>query len=46
MTRQAINSLNILDGEQVLELGHGNCAHLSYVLKHNKNVQYYGLEIS
>ncbi len=46
MTRQAIKSLNISADEQVLELGHGNCAHLPYIMNHHKNVMYYGLEIS
>ena len=45
MTRQTINSLGIQDGDQILELGHGNCAHLAYVLDRYK-VSYYGLEIS
>lgn len=45
MTRQTINSLNIQDGDQVFELGHGNCAHLSYILDRAKAL-YYGLEIS
>jgi len=46
MTRQTINSLDIVDGDQVLELGHGNCAHLSYIMDRYKNTLYYGLEIS
>jgi SAM-dependent methyltransferase len=45
MTRQTINSLNIQNGDQILELGHGNCAHLPYILDRYK-AQYYGLEIS
>ncbi|WP_018344196.1 class I SAM-dependent methyltransferase [Cytophaga aurantiaca] len=45
MTRQTINSLDIQDGEELLELGHGNCAHLSYILDRSK-AMYYGLEIS
>lgn len=45
MIRQTINSLNIQNGDQVLEIGHGNGAHLSYLLDRWK-AEYYGLEIS
>lgn len=44
MTYSSINSLKIQNGHKVLELGHGNCGHLSYLLKHN--ITYYGLEMS
>ncbi|MGN6646087.1 MAG: class I SAM-dependent methyltransferase [Cytophaga sp.] len=45
MIRQTINSLSLQDGDQILELGHGNCGHLQYILDRYK-VSYYGLEIS
>ncbi|SRR5699024_208826 len=46
MTRHSIDRLNILDEDHVLELGHGNCSHLSYLLKQKKNLKYSGLETS
>lgn len=46
MTLTSINSLKIKDGNTVLEIGHGNCAHLNEVLKQAKNIQFFGLEIS
>ena len=46
MTVHSIDRLNILDNENVLELGHGNCGHLAHLFRQNKNLTYYGLEIS
>src|SRR5690606_35477524 len=46
MTLHSIKQLNILDNEIVLELGHGNCKHLPFVLEQKSNLTYYGLEIS
>ncbi len=46
MTLHSIEQLNILDNEVVLELGHGNCKHLPFVLEQKSGVIYYGLEIS
>ncbi len=46
MTRHSIDRLNILDRDHILELGHGNCDHLSYLLKQQENLSYSGLELS
>ena len=46
MTRNAIQNLNITEGNKILELGHGNAGHLEYLLKKGTNLNYYGLEMS
>lgn len=46
MTRHAIESLNLDQNDVVLELGHGNCGHLSYLMKQAENLKYFGLEMS
>lgn len=46
MTSAAIDALEIADGNEVLELGHGNCAHLGKILQKAENIHYTGLEIS
>ncbi|WP_333663402.1 class I SAM-dependent methyltransferase [Chishuiella changwenlii] len=46
MTKAAIDSLQLKDREQILELGHGNCKHLPYVLKQANDLEYIGLELS
>lgn len=46
MTRSAIDALQIIDGDLILELGHGSCKHLAEVLDKAKHTSYYGLEIS
>lgn len=46
MTCHSIDRLNIRDDDHVLELGHGQCNHLSYLLKQKNNLTYWGLEIS
>lgn len=46
MTRAAINALQMVNGDLILELGHGNCKHLPEILNKAKNTAYYGLEIS
>lgn len=46
MTHHAIDLLGILDKAHVLELGHGNGGHLSYLFEQNEGLTYYGLEIS
>lgn len=46
MTLHSIERLNILANEIILELGHGNCKHLPYVLEQKRGLTYYGLEIS
>jgi len=46
MTKHVIESLNLDKNDVVLELGHGNCGHLSYLMKQAENLKYFGLEIS
>ncbi|MBE8719206.1 class I SAM-dependent methyltransferase [Sphingobacterium pedocola] len=46
MTHHAIDLLKIGPDENVLELGHGNCGHLSYLFSQQKDSTYYGLEIA
>lgn len=46
MTKETIKALYLTDNEKVLELGHGNAGHLSYLLDFAENIQYTGLEIS
>ena len=46
MTLHSIARLNLLDNDIILELGHGNCAHLPYILQQKKNLIYHGLDIS
>ncbi len=46
MTVHAIDQLNLLTNDKILELGHGNCGHLHYLFQQNKDLVYYGLEIS
>ncbi len=46
MTISTIDSLNIIDGNILLEIGHGNCGHLNKIFDQTKNIQYIGLEIS
>jgi SAM-dependent methyltransferase len=46
MTRHSIDRLNILEMDHILELGHGNCSHLPYLLKLQDSLKYSGLEMS
>ena len=46
MTKETIKALHLTDNEKVLELGHGNAGHLSYLLDFAENINYTGLEIS
>lgn len=46
MTLSSIKALNIKDGDAILELGHGNCGHLSKILNEANHINYTGLEIS
>lgn len=46
MTVNAIRHLNLQQGMQVLEIGHGNCRHLPEVLNQAEAIRYFGLEIS
>lgn len=46
MTSDCINQMNLKDNSSVLEIGHGNCGHLNYLLDKAKKIKYVGLEIS
>ncbi|WP_027382061.1 class I SAM-dependent methyltransferase [Epilithonimonas caeni] len=46
MTKESIKALHLTDNNSVLELGHGNAGHLSYLLDFADKIQYIGLEIS
>lgn len=46
MTCHSIDRLNILDNNRILELGHGNCKHLEYLLNQKANLTFCGLETS
>ena len=46
MTKHVIESLNLDKNDVVLELGHGNCGHLSFLMEQAENLKYFGLEIS
>lgn len=46
MTLHAIKSLKLDQGEQVLEIGHGNCVHLPQILTIAEKLIYDGLDIS
>ena len=46
MTRHSIQNLNIAAANKILELGHGNAAHLEFVMQQAEKLTYYGLEMS
>lgn len=46
MTLHAIDRLHIDHNHRILELGHGNCGHLAYLLKQKTDIAYHGLEMS
>jgi ubiquinone/menaquinone biosynthesis C-methylase UbiE len=46
MTLSSIRNLNISQGDKILEIGHGNAAHLEYVMQQSTDLKYYGLEMS
>lgn len=46
MTRHSIHHLNIVSGNTILEIGHGNAGHVAYLLQQKDNTTYYGLEMS
>ena len=46
MTKHTIASLNLDKNDVVLELGHGNCGHLYFLMDQTENLKYFGLEIS
>jgi protein-L-isoaspartate O-methyltransferase len=45
MTAAAVKALELNTGEDVLEIGHGNAAHLEFVLNQSDEIRYSGLEI-
>jgi len=46
MTVNTIDFLDLRDSHAVLELGHGNCNHLSILIEKARNLRYQGLELS
>ncbi|MEE9362381.1 MAG: class I SAM-dependent methyltransferase [Cellulophaga sp.] len=46
MTINTVNSLELKDKENILEIGHGNCSHLTTLLQYAKGLSYSGLDIS
>ena len=46
MTLESIKALVIDDGQQILEIGHGNAAHLKSIMSIAKNLRYTGIDIS
>lgn len=46
MTRATIELLQLHDHQHILELGHGNCSHLSELLSQAHRLKYTGLELS
>ncbi len=46
MIIETTKSLGIVGGDDILEIGHGNCSHLHNILNNRNNVSYCGLEIS
>jgi ubiquinone/menaquinone biosynthesis C-methylase UbiE len=46
MTLSAIRNLHISQGDNILELGHGNAAHLEHLMQQSNHLKYYGLEMS
>jgi len=46
MTIEAINSLALEKKNRVLELGHGCCDHLDYLMEQAEELRYFGMEVS
>jgi ubiquinone/menaquinone biosynthesis C-methylase UbiE len=46
MTRHSIQNLNISKENKILELGHGNAGHVTFIFEKADNLKYYGLEMS
>ncbi|MEO1022752.1 MAG: class I SAM-dependent methyltransferase [Bacteroidota bacterium] len=46
MTENTIHFLGLKNQHHVLELGHGNCGHLTRLLSIANEIRYYGLEVS
>ncbi|MCJ8153819.1 class I SAM-dependent methyltransferase [Chryseobacterium sp. SSA4.19] len=46
MILESINALLIEDDETILEIGHGNAAHVKYIIDKARSVRYTGIDIS
>ncbi len=46
MTIHSIKRLTLSSGNSVLELGHGNCGHLTHLMEQSTEMNYTGLELS
>lgn len=46
MTLSSIKALNIQSGDNIIEIGHGNCSHLDTILNTGDDISYTGIEIS
>ncbi|MGN7706608.1 class I SAM-dependent methyltransferase [Chryseobacterium sp. 22543] len=46
MTLESIKTLVVDDDQQILEIGHGNAAHLKSIISLAKNLRYTGIDIS
>lgn len=46
MTTNTINALRLMNKDVVLEIGHGNGAHVTYLLTQAEEITYFGLDIS
>ncbi|MPS66116.1 MAG: class I SAM-dependent methyltransferase [Chryseobacterium sp.] len=46
MTLESIKTLLIEDAETILEIGHGNAAHVKSILNKARNIKYTGIDIS
>lgn len=46
MTIHSIENLKIINGDSILEIGHGNCGHLKLILEKGNEIQYTGYDIS
>lgn len=46
MILESILTLEIHDKNRILELGHGNCSHLSDIMNQANQLKYFGMEIS
>ncbi|WEK70079.1 MAG: class I SAM-dependent methyltransferase [Candidatus Chryseobacterium colombiense] len=46
MTLESIKTLLVEDNENILEIGHGNAAHVKSILNKARNIKYTGIDIS
>jgi len=44
--KESIEALDLDDKNRVLELGHGNCSHLPFLMEQAAHLKYFGMEIS